>query len=234
MFFVKLVGNHVEAWGESMDILSWCSLLGKGRTLDFNWYIYSIWSAYKCEKFGHKTMAVVWKVLIWSLKWLWLGLWPDEDPWGMKYLDPDSLEFKRKLTPLADGHFGVLWGMKGDLDWFFSQFHLPPAGPNSVQPCLCCPASIHEPPIINEFDLTASWIPLTYTREIFERLFPARHMIMKELPGVSVTTFMLDLCHTKHLGTDQYFYASVLWLLCYDLLPGINPLVSLRATSSRP
>ena len=83
-------------------------------------------------------MAVVWKVLIWSLKWLWLGLWPDEDPWGMKYLDPDSLEFKRKLTPLADGHFGVLWGMKGDLD--FLPVPLAPRWPKwcpamSVLPC---------------------------------------------------------------------------------------------------
>ena len=31
---------------------------------------------------------------------------------------------------------------------------------------------------------------------------------------------MYDLMHVKHLGTDQYFNGSVLWLLVYRILPG--------------
>ena len=30
---------------------------------------------------------------------------------------------------------------------------------------------------------------------------------------------MMGLLHVKHFGTDAYFFGSVLWLLCYELLP---------------
>ncbi len=41
-----------------------------------------------------------------------------------------------------------------------------------------------------------------------------------DVPGVSVLNVCPDLMHTKHLGTDAYFYGSVLKLLVGDILKG--------------
>lgn len=43
---------------------------------------------------------------------------------------------------------------------------------------------------------------------------------MFTITGVSILNIMPDLMHVKHLGTDQYFYGSVLKLLIHSVLPG--------------
>ena len=41
-----------------------------------------------------------------------------------------------------------------------------------------------------------------------------------KLPGVTATSYVVDLMHAKHMGTDKYYYGSVLFLLVYVMLPG--------------
>ena len=50
-------------------------------------------------------------------------------------------------------------------------------------------------------------------------LFPDRRALFR-LPGVSIWTVQCDYMHTKYLGTDQYFFGSVLRVMVYLLLPG--------------
>ena len=46
------------------------------------------------------------------------------------------------------------------------------------------------------------------------------HNLLFDLDGVSILNLGVDLLHVQYLGTDMYFLASVLWLLCYIVLPG--------------
>ena len=75
---------------------------------------------------------------------------------------------------------------------------------------------------MNEFRLeVALWRPLIYTAAYWMTTGWARHELFQRVhAGISVHTVYADLMHTKHVGTDQYFYASVLWLLCFRILPG--------------
>lgn len=52
--------------------------------------------------------------------------------------------------------------------------------------------------------------------------FPDRHAWLT-LPGVSILSVAVDWMHVKYLGTDQYFIGTILWLMCYVILPGPPP-----------
>ena len=60
----------------------------------------------------------------------------------------------------------------------------------------------------SEMNWAAEWLA---TRPLRIALFT--------LPGVSILNFMCDLMHNKHLGVDRYYFGSVLFILCYMLLP---------------
>ena len=48
------------------------------------------------------------------------------------------------------------------------------------------------------------------------------------LPGLSACTVALDWMHCKYLGSDQYMFGSVMWLLCFVVMPE-TPLQNLLA-----
>ena len=78
------------------------------------------------------TVREVWEVLARSFYHLWLGTWPDRD-WRGAAWAPGSAEDILSGQPLADGHFGVIWLLKGDLDYFAKQLGLRHYGANA--PC---------------------------------------------------------------------------------------------------
>ena len=61
-------------------------------------------------------------ILAWSFNWLFRGLWPTHD-WNNKEYPSGSMEAIRANTPLvgpadsSDYPFGILWQLKGDLDF---------------------------------------------------------------------------------------------------------------------
>ena len=64
----------------------------------------------------------------------------------------------------------------------------------------------------SNFNSDATWLVELYTPADW----PHGHGGPFELPGVSVHTVYADYMHCKLLGTDQYIFGSVLWLLVYD------------------
>eukprot|EP00969_Alexandrium_andersonii_P176935 7823447-Alexandrium_andersonii.AAC.1 len=44
------------------------------------------------------------------------------------------------------------------------------------------------------------------------------HALFK-LPFISIHNMAYDLMHCKHMGTDAYYLGSVLFLLCYEVMP---------------
>ena len=111
-----------KVWSKSMLAISWCSMLGKGSTIAFNFLIYSMFTTLAVDAFGPlNSNSRIFHIIVWSLLWLYRGLWPTHDVDGFLITDPLA------GTPLAGdadtGFFGVLWGILGDLEHFFKVTH---------------------------------------------------------------------------------------------------------------
>ena len=49
---------------------------------------------------------------------------------------------------------------------------------------------------------------------------PNRHQLFRDVPSGGVLTYIPDVLHSKHLGTDPSFYAGAVYLLTHYRLPG--------------
>ena len=67
----------------------------------------------------------------------------------------------------------------------------------------------------------AEWMSQTFSPQQWIELNPARQLLFR-IPGVTIWTVWADWMHTKYIGTDQYLFGSILWLIVYKLLPGIR------------
>jgi len=86
----------------------------------------------------------------------------------------------------------------------------------SNKPCaLCCGNSTTIP--WRHLCPTAAWVSTIYNQTTWLASHNTQHPLI-----VLATIWCLtcDLLHCKYLGTDDYFLGSVLWLLCYIVLPG--------------
>eukprot|EP00959_Pyramimonas_sp_CCMP1952_P468970 9494149-Pyramimonas_sp.AAC.1 len=107
---IKGVG---KCWSESMNIYSWCSMLaGQGTTIEYNFYIRSIFCHLVSSKLACRTMNTFWKIMRWSLTALFTGRWPTTD-WDNK-----PINNSKAGTWLAGGYKGMLFCIKGDLEYF--------------------------------------------------------------------------------------------------------------------
>jgi hypothetical protein len=202
-----------KSWSKSVDVFSWSSMLGAGCTLDMHFYIYLFFANLAVKQNAANSMAVFWKILVWSFEWLGKGLWPTSDHLGRKFRKGSSAAAKAG-SPLADGFVAVLWLLKGDLDYYAKTFHL--AWYTSRTPCCLCPCNTSTNPWT---DFRSDRFPAPYTKTSWRAAFPEPHHILL-LPGVSILSVAADIMHVKHMGTDAWFYGSVMCLLCYHVLAG--------------
>ena len=208
-----------KTWGKSLDVFSWCSLLGVGLTIECNFFIWSIFQKLCCRATLFNTKARFWRILVWSLQILQTGLWPDFDWNGNR--DP------RGGTPLAGvvgSYFvGVLWVLRGDLDYLCKEMFLPNSSRND-HPCCFCPGNATR--ALNAFEFRhgqSAWRPRIYTKVAWAHSPFCQHLIFRATTlGVTVLSVAADWMHNKNLGTDQYFYGSVIFLLVYEILPGTH------------
>ena len=146
---------------------------------------------------------------------LWHGKWPLRD-WNGK-LYTEGIDFTRAGTDLADGYFGAVWVIKNDLEMLWKTWNLPNCGSND--PCAWCPADCRPTSVVPVHDYRegSAWMNQVYTKAQWRASAWNQHPIFT-VPGVTILTVWADLMHAKHMGTDMYFYASVLVLLCYDIM----------------
>jgi len=107
-------------------------------------------------------------------------------------------------------------------------------GLSTSHSCSKCPADIHNHPYTH-VHAGASWICRCYTEAQFKRAFPAACEPF-DLPGVNHHTIAPDTMHNKHLGMDVYYLASVLYLLVFVVLPGVDGgwrILEIRNSSGR-
>ena len=146
---------------------------------------------------------------------LWHGKWPLRD-WNGK-LYTEGIDARRAGTDLADGYFGAVWVIKNDLEMLWKTWNLPNCGSND--PCAWCPADCRPTSVVPVHDYRegSAWMNQVYTKAQWRASAWNQHPIFT-VPGVTILTVWADLMHAKHMGTDMYFYASVLFLLCFDVM----------------
>lgn len=139
--------------------------------------------------------------------------------------DKETEAGRKAGTPLADGYFGVLWAILGDLDYFSDVLGLPRS--NSRNPCCLCKCTAKGPKTYTNMREDAPWTTELWTA-ITWFAWPDRSMCpIFSLPGVSVLTVALDYMHCKYLGSDMYMYGSVLFVLVYFVMQSDDPLENL-------
>jgi hypothetical protein len=205
-----------KAWNKSMDAFHWTSMLVHGATIDFQLYIFSLFGLCRRQEPTHNTYDAVFAVLRWSFYWLYMGKWPTHTWDGYRIASANAGK------DLADGFFCVIWNLKGDLDYFAKCLGLRHYA--SKQPCFLCPADTSDNAASGfpwkDFRAgVARCIEHTYTKASWKRLFPV-HNAMLTLPGLSILTCTADHMHCKHMGTDMWFFGSVLWLLVFQFMTG--------------
>ena len=210
------VTGLAKSWGKTMLFLSWCSLVGSGSTTELSFYIYGLWKLMMSKAWGRNTMRLCWRIISWSLHCLWTGEWPSHD-WQQRPLT-NPMDIARRGKRLAGNYFCVLWTLRNDLEYNYTDLGLPNSGTNE-HPCTHCPANTTTMPL-NDFRPGAAWRANTYDEAQWRTTQWCTHELFNLVHGgVGLFSIMADLMHCKHLGTDQYFYGSVLWLLCFRILP---------------
>jgi len=86
----------------------------------------------------------------------------------------------------------------------------------SKSPCALCACNASDVPW-TDFKAGALW--LTRQQVTWAAAMPRRHELFMAPFSCGIASFFPDVMHTKHMGTDAWFYGSVLWLLCFELLP---------------
>ena len=124
-------------------------------------------------------------------------------------------------TEVAGGCFCLsLWSGRYDLDFCTKSLGM---ASHNASSCSKCPASSAGPMLYTDIRPNASWVAARYTDNQYKLNFPNRHRIFRSIPGFGIHMYIPDILHTKHLGTDAYFLASVIVYIIRFMMPGDEP-----------
>lgn len=204
-----------KSWQKSVDAYSWTSLMSKGPTADVVFLIYIMNPKLAVKIPGRSFVTEFFQKLVWSLYWLFLGVWPARDSKGAPF-PAGTADAERAGQPLAGGFFCTLWCLRGDLDHMSKVYGFPYW--NQEEPCSLCRANRTVRPWTDARP-TAAWIPTAWTSNAQWRAEVDNRHALFELPGAGVLLYYPDVMHTLHLGVYTYFLGSVLELLVARILP---------------
>ena len=163
-----------------------------------------------------------WKIYAWSMYWLYMGVHPECDWNQQPWTDKHKLFKDKAGEKLADGLFGMVYCIKGDLDYFTKGLFL--RNYNSNELCDLCPATRHESTpglLYNNFSESCEWKHRCYNHRFWRSLYTTHgrflHWIF-QLPGVNQHCIEPDELHVWHGGGSQYFQGSALWVLVHECM----------------
>lgn len=203
-----------KSWSKSMDAYSWASLLCTGSVSKYLFLIYALFPKLVLCLPNQNSVDEFFRVLSWSLYWMFLGVWPKRDHKGAEY-PRESVLGKRAGQPLAGGYYCVLWCLRGDLEHMCKVYGFPYW--NTATPCGLCAADRSDKPW-TDCRPTARWRASIWKDDAWRAAGLNRHILF-DLPGASVVLFIPDVMHTLHLGVYQYYLGSILELLTTHMLP---------------
>ncbi|CAE7343817.1 unnamed protein product [Symbiodinium sp. CCMP2592] len=216
-----------KQWSKKLLNVSWSSLLGETSTKSIQYWAFGL-----IEKTGIKdgpraTMQQLWKIFAWSLTALWHGYWPTRDHEGRRFPE-GTVQAERAGSALANGFYGVVWSLIGDLDYFTQILQLPNYN-NASMPCPLCKANLSGDLTWSNFGSTAPWRASLWRPHTWHAWADRSRNPIFSIPGVSALQIACDYMHSKYLGTDQVQFGSVLSLLCYDVMLEGSPELNLAA-----
>lgn len=114
----------------------------------------------------------------------------------------------------------MIFGLIGDLDYFTKFWELEKHD-SKDNPCYFCPCNLTS---MNwrDFKPNASWVAATYTHEQWVATHPGRLSFLM-MSFISVFTLCTDWMHVKYLGSDQYFFGSILSYMSFIMMDGATP-----------
>lgn len=219
------IAGRGKTWVKLSVVFTWFSALTSG--LSTKEALMWIWACPPSlfDEGDHGALATFWECMAWSFTCLFTGKWPERDHRNMRY-PAGSKEARRAGTPLAGGYYGVMVGLIGDLD-YCTKFLKLPHWASSKEPCSRCKATKSGSLTWKDSRLVAPWRATVYTPSTW-LAHPARSTCpIFEAPNITAVSVQPDLMHIKYLGYQQYFFGSVLWLLCFRILPA-GPKANLR------
>ena len=215
-----------EPGNQSLDCISLNSLLSKGPTLAMKMLIFSVFEDNKVPTAGDKkgTMDEVWEKNMWSLDALYQGCFLDKDADGKPWADgtSDARIANTTLASTIEPYFGVLWSIKGDLDWYAKSLHLNHYASN--EPCPYCPCSKNKgrPFWPTNFTKTAEWKTMIHTVLAWLAVAGELHPLFTKFVFISILNVEADELHILYLGVAMYFLGSILHILTFDIFATVD------------
>ena len=176
------------------------------------------------------TLNIFFTILQWSFTILQTGQLPSHD-WENKAYPEGSWEWKMAGKNLAGGYCGHLLAIQGDLDCFATALSLPRWSVNTGS-CANCQCTAAGETTWKKFNSIAHILYMEWSAAQW-KLWPNRSSCkLFAIPHVTGMNVFLDYLHIKYLGSDQYQFGGVLWLLCF-VVKGSTPANNLHSIWSR-
>ena len=196
---------------ESIEFVAWSFLLVRHASAT-SWatrYIAAAWA--KTAEDGRDTWEQIWMVLVWSFDALFEGVHPIRDHRGDVFPEGSWAALRAGQPLTAEGHFGVIHRICGDLAWFNHSLWIKSFAPGAEHMCPFCEAGRHVHPF-KDYSPNASW-RVTLLRP--PQPPPSGHPLFT-LKGVDLFTLALDPMHVLDLGIFQHVIGNALFTLSYD------------------
>ena len=127
-------------------------------------------------------------------------------------------ERQKALKPLANGFFGILFGLSGDLDYYGNVMDLPHYSLKHGC-CALCKCNEEGPLSWTNFARNAPWVISHWSRIAWHAWDKKSKCPLFCLPGSFSAMVGLDYMHSKYLGSDQFTYGNCLFLLMSQMMP---------------
>ena len=77
-----------KTWCQLLTVFSWSAMTGLGNTKEGQFFVWGCWEKLRKISQNQKedTLGLFFNILVWSLRWLQLGMWPDRDWHGTQPL----------------------------------------------------------------------------------------------------------------------------------------------------
>ena len=196
---------------ESIEFVAWSFLLAR-RASATSWatrYIAASWA--KTAEEGRGTWEQIWRVLVWSFDALWRGFYPALDHRGDVFPEGSWASLRAGQPLTAEGHFGVIHRVCGDLAWFNHSLWIKPFAPGAERMCTFCAAGRRVHPF-KDYSPKASWRDTLFRPP---QPPPSEHPLFT-LKGVGLFTLALDPMHVLDLGIFQHVIGNALFMLSFD------------------
>lgn len=212
-----------KVWAKLSLCFSWSSLLKDGGCKATSLLI---WTCFEALMAGKETLDDFFQILTWSFNCMAEGKFPNKD-WSGRDYPPGSEGFKLAGKFLAGGWTAALVSLIGDLEYFSNTLQMP-RWSSSSQVCSLCSASATGDLTYRNFLPGAPWEATSWMPTTWKEWGNKSTCKLFSLPWVTGCNVCYDYMHCKYLGSDQYQFGGVLYLLTHLVMDAADPKVNLQ------